>query len=439
MNIINTLSKSRGTANSVRRAVAILRRFGITPRKIEERLNRYLDITGLYGCVPTFPTTAVTLKRHPDLIRNLSRRGAEFAVHGYIHTDYRSVSFQEQRRHLEKAIGIFESCHIPFSGFRAPYLRSNLGTLEAVGQLKLAYDSSRVIHWDVIDQAKYSKKGWKDYIKLLNFYQALDAVNHSSLPRFENGLVEIPVSIPDDEALVDRLGVEEKEEISKIWNMILQRTYDRGELFTIQLHHERISFCDQALEAVLKQARELDPPVWIATLREIAEWWREKNDFTLEVNAQGSGQWKIKANCSKRATVLLRNCLANKPMANWAGGYQSIDARDFVLISPSSPIIGMSPNCSQDIIRFLKSEGFVVEVADRPENYAIYFDNLNEFGENNQKQICEAIEKSTCPVLRYGRWPEKAKSSLAVTGDIDSITLIDFAMRVFEVWRQKGE
>lgn len=427
---------AKGTSLSLRRVVIILHNFGITSKKIEARLNRYLDITGKYGCVPTFPITAVTLNRHPNLIRNLSRRGAEFAVHGYIHADYGAISFQEQKRHFEKAINIFESCQIPFSGFRAPYLRINPGTLEAVVQLKLVYDSSRVVFWDVIDKDKYSRRGWGTYTKLLDFYQAVDAADHFSLPRFENGLVEIPVSIPDDEALVDRLGAKDKQEIGDIWKRILRMTYDRGELFTIQLHHERISFCKDALEAILERARELDPPVWITSLREIAEWWREKSEFTLEVNSHSSGQWTVKANCSSRATVLLRNCLANKPLVNWAGGYQSIDARDFILTSTSYPVIGVSPNCSQDIISFLRSEGFAVEVADRPENYRIYFDNLKDFSEHNQKQVYEAIEKSDCPLIRYWRWPEKAKSSLAVTGDIDAITLIDFVMRVFEVWRQ---
>src|SRR4030042_3390443 len=107
MNVMKTARTAKGTSLSLRRTVMILQNFGITSKKIEKRLNRYLDVTGKYGCVPTFPIPAVTLNRHPDLIRNLARRGAEFAVPGYIHTDYGAVSLQEQRRHFEKAINIF--------------------------------------------------------------------------------------------------------------------------------------------------------------------------------------------------------------------------------------------------------------------------------------------------------------------------------------------
>lgn len=431
-------SNARGTRNLLSRVRAIVSRFGITPKKIETRLNRYIDITEKFGCVPTFPVTAVTLRRHPELIRKIAKRGVELAIHGYIHIDYKSLSLEEQARHFAKAIDTFKSCHIPFKGFRAPYLRSNDETLEALSRLEIAYDSSHAMHWAVADKSKYPKKLWSEHGKLLDFYQPRDAAYYLVLPKFQNGLVEIPVSIPDDEAMVDRLRITDKKEITEIWGMILERTYTRGELFTLQLHHERISLCGSALEAILQRARELDPPVWIATLSEIAEWWQERHRFTFEVDSQGNGEYRVKANCSGRATLLLRNCEVNRPTAEWSGGYQSLDATDFLIESPTCPSVGVGPNASPHAISFLKSEGFIVEVSDQPDNYGIYFANLTDFQETDEKLISEAIESSSAPLLRYWRWPSKAKSALAITGDIDSITLIDFVMRVFEVWRQNG-
>ncbi len=413
-------------------------RFGITSSKIEAKLNRYVDVTQKFGCAPTFPLTAVTLSRHPELIRKLGSRGVEFAVHGYIHTDYRSLSLETQIGHFKKAIDIFRNCQISFTGFRAPYLRRNGETVEALDKLDFAYDSSGTIWWDVVDKSKYPKQAWDDYERLLAFYEPRNAQGYLSLPRIIDGIIEIPVSIPDDEAMVDRLGITDGKEIARIWEMIFRRTYARGELVTLQLHHERISLCESALETILQQAREMDPPVWIATLGEIAEWCKERHGFTFDVNSQGNGQYRVKANCSGRATLLLRNCKVNRPTAEWSGGYQSIDATDFLIESPTRPFVGVGPNSSPYAINFLKSEGFIVEESDQPDNYGIYLANLADFQEADEKLISEAIERSNAPLLRYWRWPDKAKSALAITGDIDSITLMDFVMRVFEVWRQNG-
>ena len=136
----------------------VLERFGITSRRFEQRLSRYSDITAEFGCVPTFPIPAVTLRRHPELIRKLSRKGIEFAVHGNIHGDYKLLSPEEQTRHLKKAIDNFRLCQIPFTGFRAPYLRATTETPEVLSNLEFLYDSSRAICWDVIDKTKYPKE-----------------------------------------------------------------------------------------------------------------------------------------------------------------------------------------------------------------------------------------------------------------------------------------
>lgn len=433
----NPVSSSRGLVKFARRVMYILCRFGITARRIKDDLNAYLDTLESFNCRPTFPVTATALRRHPGPIRMLARRGTELAIHGYIHADYRSIPLEEQISHFKKAIHIFESLAIPFRGFRAPYLRSNLDTLEALRTLNLAYDSSRTIHWDVLDATKYSKSNWKEYTRLLDYYESLDSTCHLSLPMLKKGLPVIPVSIPDDEAMVDRLGITDETEIADVWKRIFQNTYSRGELFTIQLHPERIKFCRRALENVFRQARESQPKVWIASLSEISEWWKEKEGFTFETYTEGIGKWRVKANCSSKATILVRNCRVNKSTVHWVGGYQSVAARDFVVESATRPFVGVSPNASPDALNFLKGEGIIVEVSDQPQHFALYFDDLGKFSETDKKRVAEEIENSSAPLIRYWRWPEKAQSALAMTGDIDALTLIDFAMRIYEVWRQK--
>ena len=41
------------------------------------------------------------------------------------------------------------------------------------------------------------------------------------------------------------------------------------------------------------------------------------------------------------------------------------------------------------------------------------------------------LETGRFPLLRLGRWPGGAKSALAVTGDVDALTIWDYALRFF--------
>ncbi len=415
----------------------ILGRFGFTAERFSNMLERYSAVTDSLGCGPTFAVTAVVLARHPELMKELSRRGAEIAVHGYVHTDYKLVPLAQQILDFTKAKQTFENHHIPFIGFRAPFLRTNGKTSEALSRLRFSYDSSRTIEWDVLDKSKYSNRLWSQYDRLLGFYRPLAAEHYLALPRAIDGFIEIPISVPDDEAIVDRLCVTDEREISRIWRSIMERTYERGELFTVQLHPERIFICEGAVTDLLRRARAADPPVWVATLGEIARWWQEKKEFGLELTNIDRGTYRVRASCSPRATLLIRNSRTNVPTEHWSKAYRSIRARDFTVESSARPCIGVSPKTSPDAVRFLKSEGLVVEQSNGPGGHAIYFDNLDTFQESDEKALSESIEQSEAPLLRYWRWPNEARSALSITGDIDAMTLTDFALRIVENWRTR--
>jgi hypothetical protein len=436
MNITSPLSKSRGIKNLLLRIISIISRFGISSKRFEHLLNRYSAVTRNLGCIPTFPITAVILKRHPKLIRELCQQGVEFAVHGYIHTDYGVLPLGVQAPHFKKAISIFKEYQVPFIGFRAPFLRTSSATIKALSRSEFDYDSSQAIHWGVIDEVEYTDASWSEYQRLLKFYQSRNARDYLVLPRSTNGFIEIPVSIPDDEALLERLGINNGRKISEIWGSILNTVYHNGELFTLQLHPERILFCEGALACTIQQAKGLNPPVWVATLREIAEWWKERERFTFEINSQGNGRYRAHLDCSGRATVLLKNCKTNVEVNNWFDGYQSINTRDFILESKAYPVVGVARDSSLAAVNFLKSEGYIVEMSDQPGNYGIYLNNLAQFHEVDEKPLSEELDKSNAPLLRYWRWPNQARSALSVTGDIDSITLIDFGFRILENWWQ---
>jgi len=431
MNLAGFLLKSRGVNSLAKRIPGLFVRFGVTERKIASCLHKFTDITELYGARPTFAITANLIPRHPKLIRGLQARGVEFAIHGLVHTDYARLSLDKQRDHIKRAMRIFDSYGVEFSGFRCPYLSSNSDTLLAAGDLGLKWESSDVVSWDVLDLSKYTARQLEAYNKVNELYSAKSISMEKPMPKLINGLVEIPVSIPDDEALVDRLGVRDRFKIAAIWEDILKKSYERGELFTIQLHHERIDFCGMALTRVLEKASSFQPSVWVAQLKEIAEWVIELKSIELRVDQCGERKFKVRADGSKRASVLFKNIKANVESKDWTDGYRLAAENEFEVEAEAIPAVGVSPETPDKTINRLRDEGFIVEVTDSPGRYSYYLDTKED--RESFDDLIEAIEISGKPVIRLWRWPNGARSALSCTGDIDSITIIDFARRFVEV------
>ena len=428
---IGFLSKSRGLRNLGSRIFTVTRHFGMSPNRFNRRLEQYYKLVREAGCLPTFAITAVVLARHPEYIRKLSAGGVEFTIHGYMHIDYKVVDNRKMNEHFSEAIRVFNDCHIPFVGFRAPFLRINNNTSPILSELNFLYNSSQALWWPV-DTGQYSEHIRDNLDLLLQFYTPLNADEYLSLPRFNDNLIELPVSIPDDEALIERLGITDPKKISDIWLDILEKTYHRGEMFNLSLHPERVEYCETSLLEVIKKARQYDAPVWIATLREVTEWWREKEKFAIDVKSVGEGSYRIKAICSERATLISKNCKISVPVKSWFDGYQQVLSTEFTLESSVAPIIGLSSNSNPAVIKYLESEGYIVDIHRKYPNYAIYLGEIKKFSHTDEKPLSEKIERAEVPLLRYWRWPDGARSVLSITGDIDSITLWDFALRIWE-------
>ncbi|HZD60846.1 MAG TPA: hypothetical protein VE439_10400, partial [Anaerolineae bacterium] len=228
----------------------------------------------------------------------------------------------------------------------------------------------------------------------------------------------------------DRLGVRDRFKIASIWEAILKKSYERGELFTIQLHHERIGFCGTALIQVLERASSFQPQIWIAQLKDIADWVIELKATELKLDRYGEGRFKVRVDGSKRASVLVKNAKINVASKAWADGYHLIEKNEFEVDSDTIPAVGVSPITPDGVVSKLRDEGFIVEVTDSPNRYSFYLDVEDR---ENLGDLVNAIEESGKPIIRLWRWPDGARSALSCTGDIDSITIIDFARRFVEV------
>jgi len=395
---------------------------------MESKLRVYLDILGGDAVTPTLPITSQILGRYPEVIEKLSRQNIEFAVHGHNHLDYTQLTRKEVMGEIRKAAGAFRTHSIQFSGFRFPYLKWDTNSLEIIRNSGLfKWDSSHTILWDVVDNALFDERDLRNYQLMLHQYNYKSSSNWLSLPKLRHNLTEIPVSLPDDD-LLERLGLRNNKAVTEIWAAILRKTHTRGELFTLQLHPERILVLQDSLKSIIQTAKELQPGVWIASMSDICDWWTEKENFSIELENRGDSEYQVNVNCSPKATVLVRsNHLSGDEFYN---GHRIMSERSFSIKSRKKPVVGIPKNSPHELIHFLRNEGFIFETSEESDKYSVYLDSFDNFSEKDEKNALEIIHASDLPLIRLWRWPNGCKNCLSITGDIDCLTLYDFLDRL---------
>jgi|GEM_PF-5024723 len=259
MNVLKFMYRSRGAANLAKRAGQVVTRFGPGPGRMGRRFDRFIDLLDEYECRPSFPITALPMQRHPKLTRHLIERGVELAVHAFTHSDLAAMDFEGQSANIGKAVHIFRKLGIPFCGFRAPYLHWNEDTMKVVETYQFRYSSNQAVLWNVLDVENMAARPRNGFEKGMEFYRPWIAEESIVLPFKRRGFVEIPVSLPDDEILLDRMYFHDPDVLASVWEKILERTYRRGELFTVQLHPERIDFFRNSLGGLLADAKRKKP------------------------------------------------------------------------------------------------------------------------------------------------------------------------------------
>jgi peptidoglycan/xylan/chitin deacetylase (PgdA/CDA1 family) len=429
MNYLAHLIRSKGLGHLGQRGLAIGRRYGVMPGKMSKACQRLADTLEQYECRATFPVTAVALARHPTPIHRLQERGIELAVHGWTHVNLERYPMEQQREHLSRALQIFARHGISAAGFRSPYLRHNDVIRRVVEAAGFRYLSNQPILWDVTGESGRLGGRFQAYQQAVDFYAPWSSVDHPSLPSVWDGIVEIPVSLPDDEMLVERLRANGAD-IARIWTDILNQTYAREELFTIQLHPERATICAPALSQVLAKAHSYTPPVWIARLDEIAEWWRQRLAVRAEVTYEDYDRYDVVIWGPAEATALVRSAEVVGESGAWGDGYQLVRSHRFSVRCSSRPLIGVSGRTSEALITFLKQQGYLLEISEERAEYSVYLDRPS-FAPGDGKSLTQQIEAAGSPLVRTSRWPGGARSALAITGDIDALTLWDYGLRIF--------
>jgi hypothetical protein len=325
-------------------------------------------------------------------------------------------------------VDVFNKHHIEVHGFRCPYLSCTDELLTAIPAGIFQYSSNQALRWEVDSIMPEVNSLVVNTID--RFYIPRAAQDTPCVPYKKGPLVEIPVCVPDDLQLFDGYRMP-PEAIAALWQRLLEKTHRRGDLFNLMFHPELCASSSDLFLQVIEAAQALQPAVWITRLAEVADWWLEKETFGIEVSKQEKNL-DIRFVCSPRATILVHGInLPTEVVGLWDARYSVLKTHSITLPDFPRPFIGVvGQNVPAPTIQFLREQGYFVESGPFADQCSILLDSeILKFLPNPQA-ILDWIEDSPAPLVRYGRWPLECKSALCISGDLDALTLLDYADRL---------
>jgi peptidoglycan/xylan/chitin deacetylase (PgdA/CDA1 family) len=418
----------RGSAYINHRAWKLLRRYGISSSHAIRRIDNCLEGLVNQDCAPTFIVPGIVVRYSPQFFRHLQAAGAEIAVHGYQHVDLKAYPVTDACEELAKAVEVFNHNGIDVHGFRCPYLGCTDELVNAIPEDVFRYSSNKAIYWTGL---KYKEDGHNPIVinTLHNLYNAAGSMNVISVPYPRANMLEIPVCLPDDMELIDGLNLS-VEDVANVWGQLLDSTYQRGELFTLIFHPELATLCALPFVDILSRSKLFKPKVWVARLCDIGDWWDEKAGFKMEIASTPTGL-RLDFTCSPRATILLKGIDGISGSEPWDGSYQRLLSRCVEVPAIPRPFIGVSDKASSKVISFLLNQGYILDTTEKGRDCSIYLDEGILASKDSEVKLIDYIEGCAGPLVRYGRWPNGAKSALSITGDLDALSLIDYLTRIY--------
>jgi hypothetical protein len=93
------------------------------------------------------------------------------------------------------------------------------------------------------------------------------------------------------------------------------------------------------------------------------------------------------------------------------------------------PVVGAPPGVAPGALRYLTGAGYVVEPWNPDLPAALRLEAVDLRPETAAPLLAELDDRRE-PLLRVGRWPAGARSALALSGDLDAVTLWDYGLRL---------
>jgi peptidoglycan/xylan/chitin deacetylase (PgdA/CDA1 family) len=206
----------------------------------------------------------------PGIVRELVDRGFEIGVHGYNHDGKLFTSrrvFDSRVPAINAALKSFDAV-----GFRAPMVHRNLQWLQS---LEVEYDASC---FDV------------------DPYQAMPGGVGSIWPFIAGRYVELAYTLPQDHTLFIALG----EPDERIWREKLDYLVAMRGMALVITHPDYLDSPSRvdAYRRFLLHLQETDG-MWHALPREVAAWWRERDQLRLIQDS--NSEWQITGPAKNRA------------------------------------------------------------------------------------------------------------------------------------------
>ena len=103
---------------------------------------RVLELLEQYGLKATFFVPGHTAESFPQAVEKILQAGHEVAHHSYAHIDPSSMAPEEERRDMERALGVLQQFGIAPLGYRSPSADLSAITLSLLEEYGFSYDSS---------------------------------------------------------------------------------------------------------------------------------------------------------------------------------------------------------------------------------------------------------------------------------------------------------
>lgn len=238
---------------------------------------RMLDIFERHGIPATFFVPAFDAGNHPDIVREIVRRGHEIGAHGYLHERWEIPADEEEPLLRMAHDTLVDVTGLAPKGWRSPGGMKSADTLKVLRELGYIYDSSD-----------------KDYDLP---YPAIVGGEQSS------EMIELPnnTSSLDDTYLYVE-GAATPDEVLQLWLEEFDAIYHEGGYFMLTFHPRagfgsgipaRASVIERLIPAIRRYSG-----VEFMRLGDLAEWW-------LERSASMTSQpiWPGGAQCAVLVTV----------------------------------------------------------------------------------------------------------------------------------------
>ncbi len=427
------IHKTKGIFLAIHRMLDIYKRFAFGRGRFLRLLEEFGRVFVGNNIKGTFFVTGILFQRHLKLISRLKDQGHCLAVHGHFHVRMDLYSRDSQEEMVKTGAEVFHSHGLNPSGFRPPYLNYNQDTLEALESAGYSWTSCRYILNDIPGPGNGSA------VKLNELYHIYLLAEQVSLPREENGIIDIPVTGPDDELMIDRYRITNPEKMLEIWLKTWRECHRRGEIYHLMFHPERFLLLSGQVERLITNIRKEGESVWFATLSEIAEWWRLRAEVGIELSREGDQFIAFFRNMPELGTVLLNN----------PGGEEETDGSEFIsrslVLKPAAENesgrgylagkhgqfygVGLSDSASAEHEEFLKREGFLTARGVDPGSCSLHLDCRGNLEPAEERVLLEKILDCDKPLVRLWRWPGRFKSVVTFSADICAIDFWDFVAR----------